>query len=219
MRRDKGFYFFVECLERIPRALAASIDVVIAAKNAWDGSLDRLMLLNTKFRSVTYYDGFTSKELDFILRDTDLGIIPSLWEDNLPQVAIEIVSRGIPVLTSDLGGPQEIGRSPDFVFKSNDHVDFMRMFKKIATGEVALSRFWGSAPRLRSMSDHSTELLRIYRAQALSDDSLPGGTMVYSATAVEDTLAVPPADEPRAEQGARFASKVAGKAEPTSRLL
>lgn len=206
MRHDKGSYFFIECLERIPRALAASIDVVIAAKDDGDGSLSRLMQLNTKFGSVTYYDGFTSTELDFILRDTDLGIIPSLWEDNLPQVAIEIVSRGIPILTSDLGGPQEIARSPDFVFKSNNHLDFLRTFRRIATGEIALSRFWESAPRLLSMSDHSMELLRIYRTLAPTGVLLPGGDADGATTGSSDPLAVLAVDEPRAEEGAWLVS-------------
>ena len=30
------------------------------------------------------------KELDDLLRDVDVGLIPVLWEDNLPQVAIEM---------------------------------------------------------------------------------------------------------------------------------
>ena len=44
------------------------------------------------------------------------GVVPVLWHDNLPQVAIEMHARHIPLLTSDMGGAQELGNCPEMVF-------------------------------------------------------------------------------------------------------
>lgn len=162
MRRDKGFYFFLECLEKMPRSLSKRVSVTVAARNNFDGSIERLMDLNRKFKSVHFYDGFSSSELDDILKNVDLGVIPSLWEDNLPQVAIEIVSRGIPILTSSLGGAQEIGRCQNFVFDAGDHNKFTDALERIADGKVMLSEFWNKIPALRSNRAHAEELERIY---------------------------------------------------------
>ena len=162
MRRDKGFYFFLECLEKMPRSLSTGVSVTVAAKNNYDGSIERLMNLNRNFKSVHFYDGFSSPELDDILQNVDLGVIPSLWEDNLPQVAIEIVSRGIPILTSNLGGAQEIGKSQNFTFDAGDHDEFITALERIVDGRVMLSDFWSKNPALRSNSDHAEELERIY---------------------------------------------------------
>ncbi|MDR6100986.1 glycosyltransferase involved in cell wall biosynthesis [Agrobacterium larrymoorei] len=164
MRRDKGFYFFLECLEKLPISLSKRISVTVAAKNNFDGSIERLMKLNQKFNSVHFYDGFSSSELDDILKKVDLGVIPSLWEDNLPQVAIEIVSRGIPVLTSNLGGAQEISRNRDFTFDAGNHDDFTAALERLVDGKITLGEYWNEKPLLRSNSEHAEELERIYSA-------------------------------------------------------
>lgn len=162
MRRDKGFYFFLECLERMPRSLSRHIHVTVAAKNNGDSSLERLMKLNEKFGSVSFYDGFTSGQLDDILKDVDLGVIPSLWEDNLPQVAIETVSRGIPVITSDLGGAKEISGNPAFIYSAGDHMGFIRTLARIVDGTLPLGEYWKHDPVLHSLQDHADELERSY---------------------------------------------------------
>jgi hypothetical protein len=46
-----------------------------------------------RFRAITLHDGYTHAGLDRVLEGVQLGIVPPIWEDNLPQVAIEMVSR------------------------------------------------------------------------------------------------------------------------------
>lgn len=47
-------------------------------------------------------------ELDHILSEATMQIIPSEWYENAPLVALEALCRGIPVLSSDMGGLPEI---------------------------------------------------------------------------------------------------------------
>ena len=49
-------------------------------------------------------NGYAKSEQGRLLGEIDLGVIPSLWEDNLPQVAIEYIASGIPIVASDAGG-------------------------------------------------------------------------------------------------------------------
>ncbi len=162
MRRDKGFYFLLDALEAMPDDMAARIEVVLAARMADQATMDRVTRLGDRFRAVFHTDGYTHDGLDAILADVDVGIVPPLWEDNLPQVAIEMHARHIPLLTSDRGGAQELGRCPEMVFKAGDVADFHRRIKAVLDGRIDAGSYWAGAIPPRSMEDHVEELIAIY---------------------------------------------------------
>ena len=62
------------------------------------------------------------------MEDVNLGIVPPLWEDNLPQVAIEMISNGIPVLTSMNGGAKEL--NSHVMFRFHTEKDLLEKIKK-----------------------------------------------------------------------------------------
>jgi glycosyltransferase involved in cell wall biosynthesis len=162
MRQDKGFYFLLEALETLPVSLAGRLSVTIAAR-IWDqGAVHRLRSIAHRFRAITLYDGYTHATLDQVLEGVNLGIVPPLWEDNLPQVAIEMAARGIPLLTSDRGGAQEIAGQPDFSFTAGSAHAFHRRLHDIATGRLPLARFWDRPARLLSMEEHLVDLMTHY---------------------------------------------------------
>jgi len=88
--------------------------------------------------------------------------VPVLWEDNLPQVSIELVCRGIPVLTSDRGGAREIASNKLFVFKSGSTESFISKLSAIVDGKIHLSDFWAQPMRIYSMEHHLAELMSHY---------------------------------------------------------
>ncbi len=165
MRQDKGFYFLLNALESMPAQMAKRINVLFAAANRDNKAYERIELLCRNFNKVFYTNGYTHEQLDEILCQVDIGIVPVLWEDNLPQVAIEMVSRGIPVLTSDLGGACELGNNPKFIFHNGDTKDFIVKLEQIINREIMLSEFWERAMPLVSFNDHVRQLERIYKEE------------------------------------------------------
>jgi glycosyltransferase involved in cell wall biosynthesis len=162
MRADKGFYFLLESLFALPDDVARRLRITIAAP-VWESyPIDRLKGVAHRFREVVVHDGYKQAGLPKLLADVDLGVIPVLWEDNLPQVAIEFVAHGVPILTSDRGGAQEIGRAPDFIFRAGSTRDFCAKLSNLATGVVPLARFWATPPRIFSMETHVQDLMRFY---------------------------------------------------------
>jgi glycosyltransferase involved in cell wall biosynthesis len=130
MRRDKGFYFFLDALTKMPASLARRLQLTFATKVSDPFSYARIKWMAHRFDSVTFYNGYTHTRLPQILQGADLGVVPVLWEDNLPQVAIECVASGVPILTSDRGGARELLDCPALVFKAGSYSDF---FAKIAS--------------------------------------------------------------------------------------
>ena len=193
MRGDKGFFFLLEALERLPASIARRLRVKFAAKSNGDPNIGRRINdLRQWLAGVEHMDGYKHTDLPRLMADVDLGVVPVLWEDNLPQVALEIMSHGVPVLCSDKGGAQELGGNPDFVFQAGSHDAFAEALRRVQTGEVPLSSFWDSAMKLRSMEDHLTELFGLYEdglariATGQDANAMPLGQTVSTACVLDD---------------------------------
>jgi glycosyltransferase involved in cell wall biosynthesis len=173
MTRDKGFHFLLDCLERLPKDVAARMTVTIAARNTDPDARARVEMLGSRYDAVRYFDGYTHDNLGTVLQGVNLGLIPVLWEDNLPQTAIEMVSRGIPIVTSDRGGAQEIAQNARFTFPAGDHAALIERIEQIGNGDIALSEFWASEMRIFSMEEHVADLMQYYRPSVSRQPILP----------------------------------------------
>lgn len=163
MRREKGFYFFLEACEKMDFALAAKCNVIFAAKVTDSDVQDRIERLSEKFHKVYLYNGYTHDNMNDILKNVHLGIVPVLWEDNLPQIAIEFVSMGIPILTSHLGGAKELSSAEEFCFCAGDHDDFIKKIKAMVDDPLLLHQYFEQGKKLTTMDEHIKDLIKIYQ--------------------------------------------------------
>lgn len=163
MRRDKGFFFLLEALEKLPDALARRVRLVVAAGRGDATTMERLEGLRNHLAEIRYVDGYTHDDLDTILAPVDVGVIPVLWHDNLPQVAIEMHARHIPLLTADMGGAQELGNCPDMVFAAGDIAAFHGRIGALLSNQVNVQTYWQHARPPMRMAAHVQELFRHYQ--------------------------------------------------------
>jgi glycosyltransferase involved in cell wall biosynthesis len=164
MRRDKGFKALIDTLATAPAELKNRLRLVVAARRANDELFEALEALAQDLGDVVHYDGYTHDALGDILETVDIGIVPVQWEDNLPQVATEMVAHGLPILTSDRGGAQELGGSNrDFIFEASNPKTLIDRLQSIADGDTPLGGYWERAEQLQTMEMHSKRLLEIYR--------------------------------------------------------
>lgn len=161
-RSDKGFWFLMEALKSLDDKLAKKINVTFATKTEDQGIIDYINSISIKYNKITWINGYTHDNLNAILEKQDLGVVPVLWEDNLPQVAIEMAANGVPVLTSDLGGAKELSDSMDFVFKNGDQKDFEKKIKNIIETPGIMKNYWNGYHKLKTMDEHVSELEEIY---------------------------------------------------------
>lgn len=162
MRTMKGFYFLLESLEKMPSEMCSRIGLVIASPKTDVAAYERLKSIETRFASFRYYNGYSHEQLDEILKDVHLGIVPPLWEDNLPQVAIEMKAKGVAVLASNLGGAKELSSAEAFVFKAGDREDFYNKIKCLMDDPGLFDRYWSNQMKLVSMDEHLKQLEQIY---------------------------------------------------------
>ena len=151
--KEKGFYHYLYSLEQIPNSIAANIQLKFAAKLS-DEVRSQIMNLKRKGFSVIVYDGYKHEDMPSIFESVNLGIVPPLWEDNLPQVAIEMVANGIPVLTNMNGGAHELNNHPDFVYD-----DLGERIIQIYSHRELLTEYWNYSLKLTTMQKHVMNLL------------------------------------------------------------
>ena len=166
MRKMKGIDFFIDFIEIIPDEIKSKCEIRIIARyneRTDQARIDRINALSNVFYSIKLSNGYTKENQMQLLEGTHLGVIPVLWEDNLPQIAIEQVAYGIPILTSDLGGAQEIGQNSNFVFKANDIDDCIRKFLNIYHNRELLNDFYKTSIDLVSVEQHIDEILQVYK--------------------------------------------------------
>jgi hypothetical protein len=91
-----------------------------------------------------------------------LGIVPVLWEDNLPQVAFEFKGLGIPVLASEYGGASELSKSDHFKFSVTKKGDFRNKLRAIMDQPSLINDYWENGIPLKSNREHVDKLVELY---------------------------------------------------------
>lgn len=164
--KKKGFDFLVESLEKLPKEYGKKINFYCYAKINSDDDQKRLETLEnvkSNLLNVYHYNGYTHDELSKILSNIDLGIVPVIWEDNLPQIAIEFIANGVPIITSDMGGAQELFNNNDFVFEAGNTDEFILKLENIIDNKEKLDEFFSKTNKLTSMDEHINALLNYYK--------------------------------------------------------
>lgn len=156
---EKGYPFLLDALSGLEPSYASRIDMVLTVRDKQHAEIYKLL---KNFRSVKVKCGYTHDELAGILAGCDLSIVPVLWEDNLPQIAIESVAYGVPVLASTSGGASELCDDPLFTFKSGDAAALLDKIRHFVDRPEDLARYWAGHHGLVTMHAHWRELSGYY---------------------------------------------------------
>ena len=157
---EKGYPFLLDSLEQLDRPHAKEIDLVLTMTTT-DRDIEVKRRLKY-FHSVKIIHGYTHRELPDILKGVHLGIIPVLWEDNLPQIAIEMVAYGVPILCSRAGGASELCSSDQFSFAAGNTEDFLGKLTYFEEHREALAGYWEHHKGLTTMQMHVERLQQYY---------------------------------------------------------
>jgi glycosyltransferase involved in cell wall biosynthesis len=156
---EKGYPFLLDSLEQLEMEYASRMDVVLTCKTAEHAEI-YAMLKN--FHSVKVVNGYAHEDLGGILAGVHLGVVPVLWEDNLPQIAIEMAAYGVPVLSSSAGGASELSGCELFKFESGSAGGLLARLRHFVDSPADLDAYWERHGGLVTMKQHWQELSAYY---------------------------------------------------------
>lgn len=166
---EKGYPFLMGALEKLELRYARKIDLLLTVKQPEHSQMYRQL---KNFHNVKIVNGYTHDDFEWIFDNAHLSIVPVLWEDNLPQIAIESVAYGVPVLASSAGGPSELTQSPKFKFKCGDEKDFLDKLIHLVNNPEELKEYWESHKGLVTLKEHIGELFTIYGLDTISVEAM-----------------------------------------------
>ena len=156
---EKGYPFLIDVLRSLDQTIACKVDLVLTTTNGIKKELKNML---GHFNSVEVIKGYKHNQLGEILKGVHLGVVPVLWEDNLPQIAIEMMAHGVPILTSTFGGASELVNNKSFHFTGGDKVDFTNKLVHFVTNSAEVSKFWDDRVRLVTLNEHTDFLFEQY---------------------------------------------------------
>lgn len=156
---EKGYPFLLNALKQMPLQYARKIDLVFTVKQ--DAGKKIKETLNA-FRSVKVIRGYSHDDFPMLFDNCDLSLVPVLWEDNLPQIAIESVAYGVPVLSSTAGGASELSANKLFTFSAGDAEDLNNKIIHFLENPNDLDSYWKYHDGLVTMKKHWDELRGYY---------------------------------------------------------
>jgi surfactin synthase thioesterase subunit/glycosyltransferase involved in cell wall biosynthesis len=158
----KGITIFLELADRLP-------DVQFAAVPTWGATAEDMADLRRRL-NITLLAPFD--DIDDLLRMTKVMLVPSVWAEARSRIVLESMSRGVPVIASDVGGLHEAHLGVDYLLSVNPirHYKPVVDANMVPVAEVPLQNIepWVKAlNRLVSDRDHWQDLARRSRAAAL----------------------------------------------------
>jgi len=117
----KGISIFLALAERFPR-------VEFAAVPTWGTTASDFAALR-ELPNVAVLPPVD--DIDDLLRQTRVTLVPSLWAEARSRVILEAMSRGIPVIASDVGGLAEAKLGVDYLLPVNPVIRYRPMVDEL----------------------------------------------------------------------------------------
>jgi FkbM family methyltransferase len=159
----KGISIFLALAERLPQTEFAAIPT-------WGTTVKDLAALE-RLPNVSILQPVDN--FDDLLRQTRVVLTPSLWAEARSRVILEAMSRGVPVIASDVGGLAEAKLGVDYLLPVNPVVRYRREVDELMVPVAEIPEQdagpWQAAlERLLSDRPHYEQLSRDSRDAALA---------------------------------------------------
>ena len=128
------------------------------------GGADTYYLPKTERLGLINHGKYLQRDLKNILSKVDLGMVLSVWEDNAPQVVMELLNNNVPVFATRLGGiPDFINTKNGFLFNPYDESEFLNAIKFLNNlNYTEIDKLKQGIVRTRNFQEHFNELDEVY---------------------------------------------------------
>jgi len=114
--------------------------------------------------NIIFKGAYNNNNINEVLNDIDVLIVPSIWYENAPLVIQEAFLAGIGVITSDIGGMAELVKDKvnGFTFKVGSSEELINIIKKISNNPMILNSLDNSRNSVVDIEDDAKEIIKIY---------------------------------------------------------
>jgi glycosyltransferase involved in cell wall biosynthesis len=170
----KGVHNLVEVFTRLPDGLKMKAELKIFGaydKSYYNAIRQRYLMNQIDADRVKFYGRYSKNDLDEILNQIDIMVLPSLCNDTAPQTLFEAYSAQIPVIAPNIGG------FPDFVkqnyngllYNPNEPDALLRQLECIILRSSDIERFRRNIPLCKTIDENVDELMALYSSRGQTE--------------------------------------------------
>lgn len=127
LEENKGILTLIEAMTGLP-----NFNLKIAGSGTLEDSIKTYISKNN-LSNINFVGYKKGKELDELIRNAKVCIVPSEWEEPFGRTVIESYQQGTPVIASNMGGLKELieDGTTGFKFEKKNEADLVNQIKKI----------------------------------------------------------------------------------------
>ena len=120
---EKGVVTLIKALElMVKQNPDEPLKLLVIGEGSWQGRLESMTKELGLENNIVFAGRGTGKNLQEMVRQCEVAVIPSEWEEPMGGVALELLAAGMPVIISRNGGLAECVGDSGLVFDNGDHV-------------------------------------------------------------------------------------------------
>ncbi len=156
----KGVHVAVEAMNLLADTDA---ELFVHGELSWFPAYARRLEKLRRNPRVHFKGGMPHGSVARALSELDVLIVPSLWYENSPLTIHEAFLAGVIVVTSDMGGMDELVSSGGGkVFRAGDAADLARVSRRLMEDRDETSRLRRSIPPVKTLNENAEELIDYY---------------------------------------------------------
>ena len=155
INEHKGVFVLLEAFSRIDQTKAQLLIF---------GGGDKNKLNAYRHLNIHYGGSYLFRNINKILSQIDVGVVPSIWEEILCVAGVEFLQAGIPVLATNKGGTSEWLKDKvnGFFFNCGDSSDLSDKMNQFIQNPDLIEALHGRITRWKPFRTHVREILDIY---------------------------------------------------------
>ncbi len=132
IEEEKGLIYAIKAFE----GLSYNFKIAGKSHSGYGKKLEKYVSDN-KLKNIDFLGDVYGEELEKLYSNSRFMLIPSIWYENMPNVALEAMSHGKPIVTSDLGSMKEIvvDNHNGLLFESKNIDELKSRIKKLFTDD------------------------------------------------------------------------------------
>ncbi len=131
-----------------------------------DGDLSLLHSYNRKEVNVDYRGTYRKNQINRVLKEIDVGVVPSIWEEIFGIVGLEYINARIPVIGSNIGGISEWLKNGEngFLFDPSNSNELFKIMSNFVSDPSLITQLQKKIRPWRNAATYAREISELYRS-------------------------------------------------------
>jgi glycosyltransferase involved in cell wall biosynthesis len=167
--REKGFEMLVQALIQVEMKRPGLFDFWVISQHADQEHIEKIFgdkpLASDRIRAI---NSLTGTDLNPVLANLDVCVIPSLWLEIGPLTLLEAIAQGVPCIVSDSVGMASLvtDRENGRLFPCGDLSALTEALLEVITNPDILNTWRDKLPMIRGQNEYISSLSEIFRGVA-----------------------------------------------------